>query len=151
MSSITVIFLWLIQAATAAPSVAVSYFENTGNDAAMAPLQKGLAEMLITDLSVSKAITIVERSRLNDVLGEVKLQKNPYFDPEGAAKLGRGLGADFLITGSYLVMDDKIRIDARVVDVESSAVVLSVKTMGETHGCTDAWRILMTRRLEKTM
>ena len=83
-------------------TLAVSYFENTSKDTALAPLSRGLAEMLITDLSTSSLVTVVERSRLNDVLKEISLQKNPFFDSKSAAKLGKGLGAALIVTGSYL-------------------------------------------------
>ena len=42
-------------------TVAVSYFDNTSNIEDYSPLSKGLADMLITDLSVLKSIQIVER------------------------------------------------------------------------------------------
>lgn len=77
MPAFILILVWMTQVAMAAPSVAVSYFDNTAADAAVAPLQKGLADMLITDLSASDAITVVERSRLQDILQEIELQKNP--------------------------------------------------------------------------
>lgn len=111
-------------------AVAVSYFENTSKDAKLEPLKKGLAEMLITDLSISRDIRLVERERLNDVLKEIALQKSPYMDQASAAKLGKGLGAAFILTGSYIVSGETMRVDCRVVDVESSAVVIAVKAEG---------------------
>ena len=69
MSGLFFLLMWAANSAWAAPSLAVTYFESTGEDPSMDPLKKGIAEMLITDLSVSSAITIVERARLNDILG----------------------------------------------------------------------------------
>ena len=111
-------------------NVAVSYFANNSNDETLNNLEKGIAEMLITDLSISKDIRLVERERLNDVLKEIDLQKNPYFDSTSAAQLGKGLGAGIIVTGSFMVMNDTMRIDARLIDVDSSEVLLAVESNG---------------------
>ena len=84
--------------------LAVSYFDNTSKDASLDPLRKGIAEMLITDLSISPDIKLLERERLNDVLKELKLQSSSFVDPKSAAQLGKGLGAAYILTGSYLVI-----------------------------------------------
>ena len=57
--------------------VAVSYFENVSEDPELDPLKKGIAEMLITDLSISEDIHLVERARLQELLAEMELQKSP--------------------------------------------------------------------------
>ena len=57
------------------PTVAVMYFTNgaVGNNAEYAPLSKGLAEMLITELSSNTGIRVVERDRLQSLLEEQNL------------------------------------------------------------------------------
>lgn len=135
--SLCIALLWatLAVGTTAAaerPIVAVSYFDNNSPEAAHAPLAKGLADMLITDLSQVSALRIVERSRLDDVLGELKLQRSKYFDPKTAQKLGRGLGAAYILTGGYLVVGDTMRVDARVVRVATAEVIAAADVKGET-------------------
>ena len=44
--------------------VAISYFDNTSGTKEYDPLSKGLADMLITDLSNVKSLKIVEREKL---------------------------------------------------------------------------------------
>ncbi len=127
-----------------APVIAVSYFENTSKKADLDPLKQGLAEMLITDLSASSDVTLVERGRLNEVLAEIKLQKNPYFDPKTAARLGKGLGAAYILTGSFQAHRGSLRINVRVVDVETARVALSVKEQG-----TEAQFFELERRLAR--
>ena len=121
--------------------MAVSYFDNTSKAPELEPLKKGLAEMLITDLSVSKEIRLVERSRLNDIMKELDLQKSTYVDPKSEAKLGKGLGASLVVVGSYVVQGEVIRIDARLIDVESSEIALSVKQQGKTNDLRGECRI----------
>src|SRR5207245_76973 len=76
-----------------APIVAVLYFDNNTGDPAMDALQKGLADMMITDLAAVDGVTVVERSRLQAVVGELALQRGKYFDQQTAVKLGKGVGA----------------------------------------------------------
>jgi len=73
------------------PIIAVSYFDNTSNIPEFDPLKKGLADMLITDLSKAPGIVIVEREKLEqELLGEIELSKSPYIDRSTAQKLGHG-------------------------------------------------------------
>ena len=51
-------------------TIAVSYFDNTSDIATFNPLSKGLADMLITDLSHIKTLNIVEREKLETLLKE---------------------------------------------------------------------------------
>ena len=45
------------------PTVAILYFDYTGKDDELAMLRKGLAQMLISDLSALDAVQLVERNR----------------------------------------------------------------------------------------
>ena len=98
-------------------TVAISYFDNTSGTEEYNPLSKGLADMLITDLSNVKSIQIVEREKLENLLKEIELGDSKFIDPNTAQKLGKGLGAGYMLTGSFLIMDETMRIDARLVDV----------------------------------
>ena len=79
------------------PVLAVAPFDDLSSNDALTPLGTGLAAMLTTDLSLSPAVRVVERSRLSEVIGELRLQQTPWVDQASAAELGRLLGADFLV------------------------------------------------------
>ena len=118
--------------AKAAPTaLAVSYFSNNTGDPAFDPLGRGLADMLITDLGHVDAIQVVERHRLNDVLDELKLGSTEFIDPTTAAEMGKGLGAQYIVTGAFISIDPQLRIDGRVVDVATSKVVFSTNVEGQ--------------------
>src|ERR1051326_44662 len=114
----------------AAETVAISYFDNTSHIVSYDPLSKGISDMLITDLSKIQGLTIVERSRLEDILKEIKLNKSQYFDQKTAQQLGKGLGARSILTGAYMVLNANLRIDARMVDVQTGKI-----TMAESVDC----------------
>lgn len=119
-----------VASAAEPPTVAILYFDYTGKDAELDVLRKGLAQMLISDLSGSAAIRVVERGRIEDILGELKLQASGKIDPASAAKAGKLLGARYLVLGSYFDLQGMLRVDARIVDVETGRVVTSFGTSG---------------------
>jgi TolB-like protein len=127
--------LALIAAATAAraatPTIAVSYFDNNTGDAALDPLQKGLADMLITDLAGIQAIRVVERDKLDRALAELALGKSKFIDPKTAQRLGRGLAAEYIMSGGYALAGGVLRIDARVFRVDTGEVVASERAEGK--------------------
>lgn len=113
-----------------AKTIAISYFDNSTGDAKYNALSKGIADMLITDLSKIKGITIVEREKLEKLINEIKLGQSKYFDPTTAQKLGKGLGAQNILTGSFYIMDNIIRMDARLIDVQTGGVIFAEQVSG---------------------
>jgi TolB-like protein len=118
------------RAATPPATVAVSYFDNNSGQAELDPLAKGLADMLITDLSQLSSLRIVERQKLNQVLAELKLSRSKFIDPKTAQRLGKGLAAQFILSGGYSVVGNTLRIDARVFNVQTAAVLTSQRVEG---------------------
>jgi TolB-like protein len=82
-------------------------------------LKKGLAEMLITDVSGDPSITVVERNRLEEVIKELELQQTAKIDAATAQRVGKLLGAQYLVTGSLISQKASGRLDAHVVRVET--------------------------------
>jgi TolB-like protein len=115
----------------ARPTVAVLYFDYSGKDADMAVLKKGLAQMLISDLSSLDGVRLVERDRLEEILAELELAKSGKIDPATAAKVGKLLGARYMVLGGYFDLMDTLRADARVVEVETGKVVQSTGATGK--------------------
>lgn len=112
------------------PTVAVSYFDNTSGQKDFEQLSKGLADMLITDLTKISSLKVVERDKLELLLKEIKLNKSAFIDSKSAQQLGKGLGARFLLTGSFLLMGKDMRIDARLLKVESGEIIMAESVQG---------------------
>jgi TolB-like protein len=113
------------------PTVAILYFDYQGKDEQMGLLRKGLAQMLISDLSTLEHIRIVERDRLEEILAELKLGQSGKIDPASAAKVGKLLGARYMVLGGYFDIMNTLRADARVVEVETGKVIQSVGANGK--------------------
>lgn len=114
-------------------TVAILYFENKGENKSLDPLEKGLAEMIITDLSKVKALRVVERVRLQKLIEEMNLGETDLVNQKTAPRLGKLLGAYRLVKGSYFDMvNDKVRIDALVAETKTGDIDASANTSGST-------------------
>jgi outer membrane protein assembly factor BamB/TolB-like protein len=102
--------------------IAVLEFENITKEKSLDWMGTGIAETLTTQLSQIPQLTVVERSRLGDIIKELKLNRSQSVDPSTAQKMGRILGAQSLVVGSYQQASGTMRINARVVDVETGEV-----------------------------
>jgi TolB-like protein len=111
--------------------VAVARFDNAADDPAYDALGKGLQSMFATDLAAVASLEVVERDRLADILSEIELAHSGLLTPQSAARAGQLLGATHLLIGSFTVVGDGMRLDARLVEVESGTVTLGTHTEGE--------------------
>jgi TolB-like protein len=116
-------------------TLAVLDFENNSffNAESYQALTKGLAEMMITELQQIQAIKVVERRRLRTMLEELKLSQSGLVEEKGTLQVGKLLGARHLVFGGFLVgMDEKIRIDVRIVEVETGLTIKASEVTGRT-------------------
>lgn len=94
-------------------TIAVLNFKNLGTNSDLDPLQKGLADMVITDLSKVKALRVVERARLQQLVEEIGFGTSGLVDEASAPRVGRLIGARTIVKGSYLDLNGTtIRLDA---------------------------------------
>jgi len=110
-------------------TVAVLYFENKTGKPEFDPLQKGLALMLITDLFSVKGLQVVERIKLQALVEEMGFGASGLVQPGSAPRIGRILGARWLIGGE--ITKGSIRIQSNVLDVGESKVMGQPVVTGE--------------------
>src|SRR4029453_19156854 len=120
------------------PTLAILFFDYTGKDEGLLPLREGLAQMLISDFSAVPVVRVVERTRLKALLEEQKLGQSGKVDTSTASLLGKLLGARYLVLGSYFDLKSVLRVDARVVEVETGRIVRSV---GANGAADDFWAL----------
>ena len=113
-----------------ATRIAILYFDS--DDPNLKGLSKGLADMLITDLSKFRSLNVVERSKLEEIIKEQDLSNTKRFDNTTAASIGKLLGAECILVGSYFEMMGALRIDARIIDVETGKILKSEGVDGES-------------------
>jgi TolB-like protein len=130
---VSTFFLWCTSGTTFAEekiTVAVLPFSASIHDKDLEGLDRALSEMLMTDLSRLQSIQIVERQRLGDVMKEMNLAREGFIDPSTAARIGQGVGARTILTGSFYAKGETLRIDARLIHVESGTLLIAEEITG---------------------
>lgn len=107
--------------------IAVLDFQNLTGREEMRFLEKAIPQILITDLMLCDKITIVERSRMQDILDEMQLALSGVIDEGTAVEIGTMAGANAILVGSITVGGEVYRIDSRLVDVATAEVLLTEK------------------------
>jgi TolB-like protein len=118
------------------PIVAVLYFDNNAIGPAAAEfagLGKGIQDLVITDMASNPKFRIVDRDRIQTVLQEQNLIKAGSIDPQTAVRLGKILGAQYVVFGGFMT-DGKATamLTARSIDVETTAIANPQKVQGKT-------------------
>jgi tetratricopeptide (TPR) repeat protein len=113
--------------------VAVLDFANTSKDPAIEALGPAMAETLTTKLHSLRALHLVERDRLYRLLQEQKLQQTDLVDPSRAVYVGKLLGADRVVLGTYVKRGDSVSVIARFVDTATGTIVAT----SQVHGTYD--------------
>jgi TolB-like protein len=103
-------------------TVAVMPFGYTGANEEIRPLSRGFAQLVITDLAKSRQVTVLERERIQAMVDELRLAEQGQVTPETAARSGRLLRAARVVQGSLTDIEDDLRADAAVVDVQTAGV-----------------------------
>ena len=102
-------------------SIAVFPFRLIGNEA-MNPLRVALADMMITDLSVSNALTVLERTQIQSLLNEMSMTDAGLTEEATGARAGRLLRAEHVVQGALTTVgQNDIRFDAEVLNTVRSA------------------------------
>ena len=115
-------------AVPAAPgTIAVPPFRFSGADSTLLPLERGLADLLVTDLSRSRALTVVERDRMQALLDEIERSASGTGDSATRLRAGRIMRAGRLVQGAITELPNgSLRVDAAVIDVPTTSAIDAV-------------------------
>jgi len=82
-----------------------------------------VAEELITILNAKSGIKVVERRLLHKVMEEHGLALSAMLERSTVKRLGALLGADAVCTGTVAELGPAVRVNARLIDVETGVVI----------------------------
>jgi len=117
-------------------NILVHPFENTG-DRQYSWISAGMTDTVITDLTSIKNISVISNQDRKKILEEMKFVFSGLAEEDKMIKLGKLTGANVIFTGSYLVSGSRIRVHARLVNVETGKVESSTKIDGTLNGIFD--------------
>jgi len=89
-----------------------------------------LRDMLVTALTETKKVDVVERRRLRQVLEEQKLGTTGFVDPETASRIGKLVGAEYTLLGRVVGKGGRVEVDVRLVSVQTGKVVAAASAGG---------------------
>jgi len=103
--------------------LAVMAFRTFDQNDGESHLGRMIAEMFTTEAVNSNAFRIVEREQLEKVLREFEVGQSGIVDTTQAKEIGKMVGAAIIVTGAVMKIDDQLRIDSRIIDVETGVIV----------------------------
>ncbi len=123
-------------------------FENNSvtEAAQFEPLSKGIPAMLTTELrQYDTSVKLIERSRIQAMLSETAYGQAGVVDESAAIQAGKMLGAESIGLGSFIVLGPQVRIDARLIGVETGEVIAAESV----DGASDDFMALVRRLGQK--
>jgi len=130
------------------PGVAVLPFENGGSYGSdkvdLEALRRGIAGMLISELSTRPGIRLVDRSETQRLLDEQNLAASGRVDAATAARVGKLVGARYMVAGTYIDLYGDFRLDARIIDVETGEIVTVVRSDPRFRDRKDLYRLIQS-------
>ncbi|HTT66751.1 MAG TPA: CsgG/HfaB family protein [Gemmatimonadales bacterium] len=93
-------------------------------------LRRGLASLTISELTANPGIRVVERSQLQQILQEQNLGHEGRVDDASLVRIGKLIGAHYMVTGVLFDNKGDMRIDARIFDTETSQILKTSSVRG---------------------
>jgi DNA-binding winged helix-turn-helix (wHTH) protein/tetratricopeptide (TPR) repeat protein len=130
VAGIFVVRTWKQRAQTptvaARPSVAVLSMKNLSGKSQDAWLSTALTETITAELMAGGQLRLISGDSVAQMQQELAPPPGVGLDRQQLDSIGRNLGCDMVLTGDYLVVGDKIRVDIRLDDLASQQPVASV-------------------------
>lgn len=108
------------------PGVAVIPFDNGGSFGQskenLEALQIGLAQTLATELAVNPGLRVVDRQTIQRLIAEQDLGASGRVDAATAAKIGKIVGAKYMISGSFIDMNGNFQLSVHMINVETTEI-----------------------------
>ncbi len=136
----------------AQPTLGVLDFDNNSlaDRQRLEPLRKGLAQMFSSELGQLQGLNLVERADLLRVIEEMKLAQAGMIDEKTAQQVGKLVGAQHLLLGSFVYLPNgKIRLDARIVAVETGRILKAGEATGKENQLFDLVKALNKKLIKE--
>ena len=90
-------------------------------------LTVGMQQLVMTELAINTNLRIVTRSQLDQLMAEQDLGASGRVDAETAARLGRLVGAKYMVMGGFIDLYGEMTMTTQIVDSETSEIVKAEK------------------------
>ena len=117
------------RAGTASPILAVTEFRNISANAEDDWLGTGISETVTADLEGFEGVTVVPRGRVSELARTLERQGSDSRDALWT-RVGRELGARWVLTGSFQRAGDAVRVTAQLLDAATAHTERTIKVDG---------------------
>lgn len=132
--SLVLIMAAMPSASLAAPlKIAIVEFDAVNQPAKAGGWGRYVAEALTTAAVKSNAFDVVERHLLQKVMSEQLMGDRDKGFASEAQSVANMVGADYVLSGSVMKVDEQVHIDARLVDVASGAIISAQNIISSTN------------------
>jgi len=87
------------------------------------PWEHGIASMVMTDMESIGVFNVLSTERLNAILAQQAFQLTGAVDEKSAVKVGKLAAAQYLLSGSFMVINNELYIEATVFSVEKGVAL----------------------------
>ncbi len=113
-------------------SVAVMPFDNLTGDEAYDIWERGMVTLLYTSLTTSEELYVLDVQTLFEVIDAIKDAQRAQMIPQLATEVAHRTGVKNVILGDILRAGDRLRLQARLVEVKTGEVVYSPFVEGKS-------------------
>jgi len=100
-----------------------------------------MADKVVAALGSDKRIELIERSRLDQVVKELKLSSIGMVSDDSMKSLGNMLGADAIIMGSFTDLGEAVDLNCRIIEPETGRILGSANiTIAQNKVVKRLWR-----------
>jgi tetratricopeptide (TPR) repeat protein len=121
----------IVRLPSSKPLVIIMPFHNNSGDESLEHLSLALSDMLITDLSQSRYVSVLRKDQVFSILLQLDLHKAQSFSSDDLRKVARNVDATHIIQGSYIKLGQVYRIDIDIKDAHSMKSIYIGKVEGE--------------------
>lgn len=103
--------------------IAIIPFKNNSPDKSLDNVGVTLSDLISAKMASGKGFKLVERSRMEELLAEMKMGYSGLMDAATVSRIGRMLGANVMAFGSFSKLGEKVLLTMRLVKVETGEIV----------------------------
>ena len=110
-------------------ALAVVSIENLTDDRTLEWLDRGVAELLTTDLAQAKTLEVISTERVRELISR-RTKEGGKLPPSESQAVAKEAHADMFLSGSLLKVGSRLRLDLRAQDTASGVLLFADKVEG---------------------
>jgi TolB-like protein len=100
-------------------------------------LRRGLASLTISEVAANPNVRVVERAQIQQILQEQNLGREGRVDPSTVSRIGRLLGARYMVTGTFYDNRGSLKVNSRVFNTETGEILKTSEVSGRMDNLFD--------------